>query len=200
MSSKHFLEAVKNRRSYYGLNDKEVVSKERIEEIVATAVGHAPTAMNSKSARVVILFGKKHDQLWDITRDTLKPLVPEDQFENTEDKLNAFKAGYGTILFYEDQSVVKGLEEKYSLYKHHFQSYSQQSSGMLQYIIWTALEAEGLGASLQHYNPLIDEQVSEAFGISKDFKLISQMVFGNPVVEPGDKVIDELTHQLQVKN
>ena len=30
---------------------------------------------------------------------------------------------------------------------------------MLQLVVWTALEAEGLGATLQHYNPLIDDEV-----------------------------------------
>lgn len=200
MSSNQFLEAVKNRRSYYHLNNEEVVSRERIEEIVATAVSHAPTAMNSKSARVVVLFGEKHDELWEITKETLKPLVPEGEFGKTEEKLNAFKAGYGTILVYEDQKVVKGLEEKFSLYKDNFAPWSLQSSGMLQFIIWTALEAEGLGVSLQHYNPLIDDQVAETFGISKDFKLVGELVFGNPVTQPKEKEIGELSHRLHIKS
>ncbi len=200
MSSKQFLENVKSRRSYYDLNDVEVVSREKIEEIVATAVSYAPSAMNSMTARVVILFGDKHDQLWEITKEALKPLVPEDQFSKTEEKLNSFKAGYGTILIYEDAKVIKELEEKYPLYKDSFVPYSLQSSGMLQYIIWTALEAEGLGMSLQHYNPIIDDQVSEAFNISKDFKLITQMVLGNPVTQPKEKQLGELSHRLQVKS
>ena len=126
MSSKQFLENVKSRRSYYDLNDVEVVSRERIEEIVATAVSYAPSAMNSMTARVVILFGDKHDQLWEITKEALKPLVPEDQFSKTEEKLNSFKAGYGTILIYEDAKVIKELEEKYPLYKDSFVPYSLQ--------------------------------------------------------------------------
>ncbi len=31
---------------------------------------------------------------------------------------------------------------------------------MLQFTLWVALEAEGLGANLQHYNPIVDEQVA----------------------------------------
>lgn len=200
MSSNQFLEAVKGRRSYYGLNDKEVVSRERIEEIVATAVAHAPSAMNSQSARVVILFGDKHNELWEITKETLKPIVPAEAFEATKQKLDSFKAGYGTILIYEDQKVVKGLEEKFDLYKANFEPWSLQSSGMLQFIIWTALEAEGLGASLQHYNPLIDDQVAETFDISKDFKLVGQLVFGNPVMNPSEKELGDLSHRLQVRS
>ncbi len=200
MSSNQFLEAVKGRRSYYGLNNEEIVSRERIEEIIKEAVAHAPSAMNSKSARVVVLFGDQHEKLWDITENTLKLLVPAEAFETTREKLNSFKSGYGTVLFYEDQKVVKGLEEKFDLYKDNFEPWSQQSSGMLQYIIWTALVAEGLGASLQHYNPLIDNEVSETFGISKDFKLIGQLVFGNPVAEPAEKMEEDLTHRLKFLN
>lgn len=199
MNSNQFLEAVKNRRSIYAINSEEVVSKERIEEIVQTAIGYSPTAMDSRSSRLVVLFGDKHDELWEITKKTLKPLVPEDAFAKTEEKLNAFKAGYGTILVYEDQKVVKGLEEQFSLYKDNFQPWSLQSSGMLQFVLWTALEAEGLGVSLQHYNPLIDDEVAETFGISKDFKLMGQLVFGNPVSKPSEKEIGDLSERLQIK-
>ena len=31
------------------------------------------------------------------------------------------------------------------------------AAGMLQLAVWTALAEKGLGASLQHYNPLIDD-------------------------------------------
>ena len=62
-------------------------------------------------------------------------------------------------MYFEDQVVVEGLQEQFALYKDNFPIWSLQSSGMLQFTIWTSLEAEGLGASLQHYNPLIDEQV-----------------------------------------
>ena len=51
---------------------------------------------------------------------------------------------------------------------------------MLQYIAWTLLETEGFGASLQHYNPLIDEKVKSAWDIPSSWKLIAQMPFGLP--------------------
>jgi len=49
---------------------------------------------------------------------------------------------------------------------------------MLQYSLWCALEAEGLGANLQHYNPLIDGKVGEAFGAGEGWSLKAQLVFG----------------------
>ncbi|MFY9394542.1 MAG: nitroreductase family protein, partial [Halanaerobiales bacterium] len=64
---KNFLEAIQKRRSYYGIGGEKIVSEERIEELVKEAVKYVPSAFNSQSARVVILFGENHKKLWDIT-------------------------------------------------------------------------------------------------------------------------------------
>jgi uncharacterized protein len=58
---------------------------------------------------------------------------------------------------------------------------------MLQYIVWAELEAEGLGASLQHYNPLIDGLVKERWGIPDSWRLMAQMPFGAPLEPPDEK-------------
>ena len=41
-----------------------------------------------------------------------------------------------------------------------------------------SLAQEGIGASLQHYNPLIDNDVAAAWGIPANWKLRAQMPFG----------------------
>ena len=53
-----FYNALKERRSYYGINKELQVSDERIKEIVELAVKHTPSAFNSQSARLVVLTGK----------------------------------------------------------------------------------------------------------------------------------------------
>jgi predicted oxidoreductase (fatty acid repression mutant protein) len=58
---------------------------------------------------------------------------------------------------------------------------------MHQYVLWTALAAEGLGCNLQHYNPLIDQKVTETWGVDTDWELRSQLVFGKPEGQPGEK-------------
>ena len=58
---------------------------------------------------------------------------------------------------------------------------------MHQLVVWTGLEAEGLGASLQHYNPLIDDEVKQEWNVPANWKLIAQMPFGNPTAAPGEK-------------
>lgn len=186
--AKDFYQAVKDRYSVYQINDQKIVSEERIEEIVKFAIEHTPYAFNSQSGRVVVLFDDEHDKLWELTKAQLKKVTPAEQFPNTEAKIDSFKAGYGTVLFYEDQNIVKGLQKDFALYKENFPNWSEQASGMLQYVIWTALEAEGLGATLQHYNPLIDEDIQNEWGIPEHWLLRGQMPFGKPA---GEKTVKE---------
>jgi len=49
------------------------------------------------------------------------------------------------------------------------------------------LEDMGLGANLQHYNPLIDQKVSEVYEIPATWKLFAQMPFGEKLEEAGEK-------------
>ena len=185
--SKNFDEALKDRRSICAISNESGVSNERIQEVINEAVLHTPSAFNSQSARVVVLFGENHNKLWDITEASLKKIVPEENFAPTKEKIDSFRNGYASVLFFEDQNVVKNLQEQFSLYKDNFPVWSQQSSGMLQYVIWTSLAVEGLGASLQHYNELIEEDVAKEWSIPSGWKLVAQMPFGKPVSGAGEK-------------
>ena len=49
---------------------------------------------------------------------------------------------------------------------------------MLQYIVWTALAAEGLGCNLQHYQPVIGPYLEENYGVESSWKCKAQLVFG----------------------
>ena len=60
-----------------------------------------------------------------------------------------------------------------------FPAWSEQTSGMAQFAVWMTLADSGLGASLQHYNPLIDERVAEHFQIEKNWLLRAQLCFGS---------------------
>jgi predicted oxidoreductase (fatty acid repression mutant protein) len=182
-----FYSAVKNRRTIYSIDNEHVLSDERILEILQNAVKQSPTAFNSQSGRVVLLLGEHHKKLWAITKETLRKIVPEGNFAQTSDKIDSFAAGYGSVLFFEDQKIIEDLQANFALYKDNFPIWSLQSSGMLQYIVWTSLEMEGFGASLQHYNPLIDEDVRKTWDIPQNWKLIGQMPFGRPTATPGEK-------------
>ncbi len=196
-SSKAFLDAVENRRSIYAISSEQVISDEKLHEIINHAVMHTPSSFNSQSARVVVLLGDHHKKLWSITTDTLKAIVPADQFGPTQDKMNAFGAGYGTVLFFEDQSVVEGLQQQFAAYADNFPIWSMQSSGMLQFVVWTALEQEGYGASLQHYNPLIDDAVKAEWSIPASWKLYAQMPFGKIAAPAGPKEFQPIEERVK---
>lgn len=197
MSTEAIFEAMKKRRSIYGISKEAVTSDERIQEIVEQVVLHTPSAFNSQTARIIILLGEKHDQLWDYTTNILKEIVPADSFEPTQQKMDSFKAGYGTILFFEDEAVIRGMQDQFQAYQDKFPVWSQQANGMHQYLIWTLLEAEGYGASLQHYNPLIDEKIKAEWDIPESWTLIAQMPFGKPTAPAGDKEFKPLEERIR---
>lgn len=192
-----FYDAVKGRRSIYALGTTEVVPKSRIREIVEFAVKHVPSPFNSQSGRAVVLFGEESHKFWNIARETLRPLVPPDAFVKTDEKLKGFDSGYGTVLFFEDQSVVKGLMDSFPLYKDNFPVWSLQSNGMIEFAVWTALESEGLGASLQHYNPLVDDAVKKAWLLPESWKLLAEMPFGSVAAPAGEKEFQPLEQRVR---
>ncbi|TJX13520.1 nitroreductase family protein [Tissierella creatinini] len=184
---RNFIDAVKARRSYYGISKEKVVSDERIEEIVKHAVFYTPTAFNSQSGRVILLLNKEHDKLWDMVMEALRKHVPADKFESTEQKINSFKAGYGTVVYFEDEDITKGLQEQFPSYAHNFPKWAEQANGMLQYIVGVSLEQEGFGASLQHYSELITEEFKKEYNITDNWRMVAQMPFGKPTMTPGEK-------------
>ena len=194
-----FKEALKNRRTYYTISNESTVSDEQIKEILEHALLHVPSSFNSQTTRVVLLLGDQHKKLWNITKETLRKIVPAEHFGATESKIDgAFAAGYGTILFYEDTEVVEGLQKSFPSYSENFPIWSQQTAGMHQLAVWTMLEEVGFGASLQHYNPLIDAEVASTWGISPKWKLMAEMPFGKPTAAPGKKEFQPLEKRLLV--
>lgn len=183
----NFIELMKERRSIYNLGNNIKKSKEELNALVLRAVELSPSSFNSQSSRVVILWGNHSHKLWNIAKDELKALISEEAFKSTSEKLDSFARGSGTILFFEDSRVINKLQEQFPSYADNFPLWSEQSSGMAQFAVWAALTEAGLGASLQHYNPLIDDKTRETFNISSDWKLKVQMPFGSIEDSPSAK-------------
>jgi len=199
MINKTFKEALESRRTYYAISNESPVSDKEIKEVIDFAVKHVPSSFNSQSTRVVLLLGEHHKKLWNTTKDILRKIVPAEAFKGTEAKIDAaFLAGYGTILYFEDQDVIKGLQEMFPTYADNFPIWSQQTSGMHQLAIWTMLEELGFGVNLQHYNPLIDESVAKEWNIPASWKLMAEMPFGTPLGGPGEKEFKPLEDRIKV--
>lgn len=194
-----FEEAMEHRRTYYSIGSDSPVMDEEIVHAVRQAVKHVPSAFNSQSTRIVLLLGEEHKKLWDIVKSTLQKIVPPGAFVQTEAKIDGcFGAGHGTILYYEDTSVIKQHEDVFPSYKDNFLIWAHHTSAMHQFAIWTMLEDLGLGASLQHYNPLIDDEVRRTWNLPEEWMLIAEMPFGVPTGEPGEKEFEDLSKRIKI--
>lgn len=191
-----FVDAVAARRSEYALDDRGVPADEVVARVRSIA-GAVPSSFNSQSARAYFLLGDDHRKFWGIVGDALREKVGDPEaFKRTEAKLAGFSAAAGTILFYEMDQVTEGLIEKYPSYRDLFPQWAEHGNAMLQFAAWVAIRDMGLGANIQHYNPLIDARVAEVFGIPDGQRLVAQMVFGR-IVEPagpkdklsGDRIV-----------
>ncbi|MEW9622816.1 nitroreductase family protein [Rhodanobacter geophilus] len=173
------IEHLKKRRTQYALGRNANMDKDALNHLIKDAIKQAPSSFNSQSSRAVILFGEQSVKFWALAKEALARIVPAEAFAQTAAKLDSFAAGVGTVLFYEDQDVVKDLQEKFALYADNFPVWSEHSTGMAQFAVWLALTEAGLGASLQHYNPLVDDAARATWNIPASWKLRAQMPFGS---------------------
>jgi len=195
-----FLDAISKRRTIYQISNAlpEGLTEAKIEAILKQIVLNVPSSFNSQSARLVVLFQKEHEKVWNIALEVMKAIVPAETFKTTEQRVGGFKAGYGTVLFFEDTTAVKKLQDAFPSYQEKFPDWSQHTSAMHQFATWTALEAEGLGCSLQHYSPLIDTKVRSEWDIPNTWSLVAQMPFGKPTGKPNEKVFSSVEDRLKV--
>ncbi|WP_350559395.1 nitroreductase family protein [Psychrobacter sp. CAL346-MNA-CIBAN-0220] len=191
-------QAFDERRSIYALGNELPVEPQAIVNIAERVLLHTPSAFNSQSSRLVVLFGKQHQQLWDIAEDKLRQEVGDGDFTGPKQKMDGFRAAAGTVLFFEDKEVVKSLQDKFALYADKFPIWAQQTSAMHQYALWTELRTLNVGASLQHYNPLIDNDIAAAFAIPDNWELVAQIPFGNILEPAGEKTYQPLNERMKV--
>lgn len=174
-----FFDSIALRRSIYHLGNKLPVSQEEVTKTIQEAVRLSPSAFNSQSARVVILYGDENKKLWKLILDSLLKIVPKDQVADTTSKIASFAAGAGSVLVFEDLSIIQGLQKDYPLYQDNFPLWSHHSTGMTQFAIWSALANIKVGSSLQHYSNLIEDEVKKTWNLSSSWSLIAQMPFGS---------------------
>lgn len=185
------VELLKQRRSYYKLDDNIKVSNEEIIKMVQDVTQLVPDAFDMKSQKVVVVLGNRHKILWDKIYDVFEGKV-------SREKIDMFKAAAGTLLIYRNVEKVDSTAEQFPRYAHNFTPWSYQSNGMLQINLWTGLKELGLGANIQHYNPVIDDAVKEMFDVENGLELTAQMVFGNILEQPEEKEKENINESVKV--
>ncbi|MDR2868373.1 MAG: nitroreductase family protein, partial [Bacteroidales bacterium] len=96
------------------------------------------------------------------------------------------------------EEVVESLRQNFPIYADNFTTFSQHTSAMHQFAIWTLLCDAGFGCSLQHYNPLIDNDIQKQWNLPTSWHLIAQMPFGVPSAAPTPKTTEDLDKRMMV--
>ncbi len=185
-----FVDSLKKRRSYYQINKEIKVDEQQIVSMIQEVALNTPDAFNMQSARIIVLFNEKHNELWDRIYDAFQGKV-------AREKTNSFRNGYGTILFFIDEDTVKTCQEEFPTYADNFPVWANQANGMVQSNLWVGLRELGLGASLQHYNPVVDEAVKNLSGADASWRLVAQMPFGAIESEPEPKEKMDITQRVR---
>ena len=194
----HFQTLIEKRRSVYSLGTHVETTQDEITKILQDCLKNAPSAFNSQSTRMIVLYDKSYHAFWHMVEKTLKKIVPADKFDATKQRITSFASGIGTVLFFEDEAVIQSLKERMPTYADRFSVWAEHANAMVQYMVWDALAEQNIGASLQHYNPLIDEAVHQMFDVPKTWRLIAQMPFGSKEQEPNPKSFEPVESRFKV--
>lgn len=188
----HVYEGIADRRSIYALGKDIPVSDDELIGFIQRTTELVPDAFNMKSQRVVVVLGDKQDALWDAVYDAFGGKV-------AREKIDGFKAAHGTVLFFYDQDVINAMQKNVPAYAQNFPVWAQQSNGMLQFSVWTGLRSLGIGANLQHYNPVIDDSVKQLLDVPSNYVLVAQMPFGSIEAQPEPKAAEDIDARVIVR-
>ncbi len=186
-----YTDAVAARYSAYMLDDRIEEAGASFDDVVSMIrriAPEVPSSYNSQSCRLVVLGGDAHREFWSLVTDVLRDKVSDEaRFARTESKMRMFSAAAGTVLFYEVDPITDELKREHPTYADVFPVWAEHGNAMMQFAVWTAFFDMGLAANIQHYNPLIDGKVKEAFDIPDGYRLVCQMVFGRPAGPRAEK-------------
>lgn len=195
---KNILELYSKRHSFYNINKDCPINFNEISDLARDCLKLYPSPFNFQSARLALLGQEAHQKFWDITKQKLLDIAPKDKADGIKTKITSFADGYGTVLYFTDTKVTDELMQKFPIYAENFKNWAYQSNAILQFMIWTAFAEKGIGANLQHYNPLVDSDVFKAFNIPPHWELTAQMPFGGIVSTLASHEIKDLENALLI--
>jgi len=193
-----FLELVEKRRTIYALGTNSDLTKEEIEDRIRKVVKQVPSASNSQTSRVVVLFDEANDKFWDHIHDVQKDVLEGDMWEMMSGVMLGAKEAIGTILFFEDLDAVEAMPAPST----RQEVYKQNNAANVQYALWLALREMDLGASLQHFNvgyeQGFDKGTKEMFDLPESYEMLAQMPFGSIEQETEPKEHIDADEQVKV--
>ena len=182
------MDVIEKRRSNYDLGNNLEISKKDLINLLRKIIYYAPSPFNVQSSKIVLLNKKSHHLLWTtVVEEFLKKNNNGDLLDSDKARIKREEKAYGTILFYKDEQIIENFKKDLEDYeKNNLDEWCTQESAMLQMNIWNELRLRNIGAHIVHFDD-IDEEVSVAFDIDKNYKLVAMMVFGNIIQEAAVK-------------
>ncbi len=191
-------DSLTRRRSVYALGHTRVVTDFCLEDTLKDCLKNCPTPFNAQSARLVLLLDKHHSNFWDLVAEKVLAAAVSGKKETAKQKMNSFKSAYGTILYFEDLDVLAQIQKEFPLYQQNMRDWTLEANGMLQYMLWQALAENEIGASLQHYNELIEDDVKKMLDLPENWKILAQMPFGSIEKSPPEKTFLPLENRFKI--
>lgn len=198
MMEHNILELIAKRHSFYSINNNLPIEQSEVTKIIYEILRLYPSSFNAQETRIVLFYNKEHQKFWQRVEGELLKTAPADKTEAIKKRIGSFSLGAGTILYFIDTDVVKSQEQKMPLYAQNFKNWAIEGSAMLQYMVWTTLANYNIGASLQHYNPLINEMVKKCYNIPQNWELIGQMPFGGIATQPAPHQTENIESKIKI--
>lgn len=192
-----FVDLAEKRRSIYALGTDSNYSKKDIENRIREVVKQVPSAFNSQTTRVVVLFDSANEKFWNHIYDVQQNVLEGEMWDMMSGIITGAKNGIGTVLFFEDKEAVEGMPAQ----GVRQEAYKQNNNANAQYAVWLALAEMDLGASLQHFNvgyeQGFDKGTKEMFNLPESYEMLAQMPFGSVEQQAGEK--EHIDTDVQVK-
>lgn len=174
-----FVQLVEKRRSIYALGANSNYSTQEISHTIRAVVKQVPTAFNSQTTRVVVLFDEANTKFWNHIYDVQQEILEGNMWSMMSGIIAGAKSGIGTVLFFEDVDAASNMPTQGT----RTEAYKQNNNANAQYAVWLALAEMDLGATLQHFNigfeQGFDKTTKDMFNLPASYEMIAQMPFGS---------------------
>jgi len=155
-----------------------------MRERLLSAVRLTPAAYNLPPWRVVIVH-ERREAFWAEVERGYREMLYGDQLDRYLDRLRGFAPGVAVALVFADRRVERELQEGKGASSEVASSFVQQAMGMVQFSLWLAVTAEGMAASLQHWDHLVGTRLARFAGLPEaDFALVATMPIGYADEQP----------------
>lgn len=191
-------DSLNRRRSIYALGNTRSVPDTCLFDTLKDCLLNCPTPFNAQTARLVLLLNKYHTDFWNLVLAKVLDVAPANKKDGVRQKINSFAQGWGTILYFEDTDALAKLQKDFPLYQQNMRDWTLEANGILEYMIWQALAENEIGASLQHYNELIEDALKKWLELPDNWKIIAQMPFGSIEKAPAEKTFLPTESRLKI--